>query len=187
MAVIYTLLGVPYEPVECPKRGVVLRKAARRRSSPGQMSLFGSNEPKQGDTKVIDGVTYQLNQHSRWERTDKAKVKGSAKPAIVPALDDKKEKQSSFDVANKQQKEDTGKGRESKDKKKESGMIRIRVDDYDEAQRLEDIAVDLSARINQEGFPTSYGGTGIIVYIQSGYSKKDWKQIISGFKTASFI
>ena len=66
-------------------------------------------------------------------------------------------------------------------------MIRLRVDDYIEAERLEEIALNLSARINQEGFPTSYGGTGIIVYIQSGFSKKDWKQIISGFQTVSFI
>lgn len=66
-------------------------------------------------------------------------------------------------------------------------MIRLRVDDYSEAERLEQIALDLSARINQEGFPTSYGGTGIIVYIQSGFSKREWAQIISGFETVTFI
>jgi len=90
MAVIYTLMGIVYTPVIDPVRGIVLRKAARKRAaSPGQMSLFGSNEPKQGDTKVVDGVTYQLNQHSRWEKTDKAKGKPKA---VVPVVEDKAEK-----------------------------------------------------------------------------------------------
>lgn len=66
-------------------------------------------------------------------------------------------------------------------------MIRLRVDDYTEVQRLEDIALDLSARINQEGFPTAYGGTGIIVYIQSAFTKREWRQIISGFHSVTFI
>jgi len=66
-------------------------------------------------------------------------------------------------------------------------MIRLRVDSYEEAERLEDIALNLSARINQEGFPVAYGGTGIIVYIQGAFSKKEWKQIISGFDTVTFI
>jgi len=186
MAVIYTLMGIVYTPVIDPVRGIVLRKAARKRAaSPGQMSLFGSNEPKQGDTKVVDGVTYQLNQHSRWEKTDKAKGKGQNKPkAVVPVVEEKSENTQS-PIANMQQKGDTG----SRDKKKGKGpqMIRLRVDSYEEAERLENIAVDLNARINQEGFPTSYGGTGIIVYIQSPYSKRHWNQIISGFNTVSFI
>lgn len=66
-------------------------------------------------------------------------------------------------------------------------MIRLRVDSYEEAERLENIALNLSARINQEGFPTAYGGTGIIVYIQSAFSKREWEQIISSFDTVSFI
>ena len=115
MAPIYTLLGVPYVAVLDPERGIVLRKAARKRvASPGQMSLFGSNDPKEGDTKVENGVTYRLNQHSRWERADKAKGKAKAKPkAVVPVVEEKTEVESKpSDIVNMRQEEDTGSRRD---------------------------------------------------------------------------
>jgi len=92
----YTLNGISYVPFICPIRGIALRKAARKRvASPGQMSLFGSNGPKRGDTKVVNGVTYQLNQHSRWERTDKDKNKNR-----VAEIAPEKEKDFLTDIAN---------------------------------------------------------------------------------------
>ena len=115
MAPIYTLLGVPYVAALDPVRGIVLRKAARKRvPSPGQMSLFGSNDPKEGDTKVENGVTYRLNQHSRWERTDKAKGKAKAKPkAVVPVVEDKAEvKSKPSGIVNMRQGGDTGSRRD---------------------------------------------------------------------------
>jgi hypothetical protein len=67
-----------------------LYKAGRRRRvSPGQLDLFGG--PRQGDTKVENGITYQLNANSRWERVDKdapASQEKAAEPAIVPVIEE---------------------------------------------------------------------------------------------------
>lgn len=119
MSTIYTLLGVPYVAVLDPVRGVVLQKAARKRiPSPGQMSLFAGNDPKEGDTKVENGVTYRLNQHSRWERTDKAKKANKAKPkVVVPVVEEKveskaKAKSKPPGIADMRQKGDTGSRRD---------------------------------------------------------------------------
>jgi hypothetical protein len=86
----YTLAGVPYVATTTPQ-GVVLQKAGRVRSpSPGQMGLFAGRSPRVGDTKVDDGVAYQLNRNSRWVRADKGKGM-AAKPAAIAVLRDEPE------------------------------------------------------------------------------------------------
>jgi hypothetical protein len=79
----FTLGGSPYEAVEDPIHGIVLRlvKAGRRKSSPGQKA-----RPKVGDSKVKDGKTYRFNENFRWVRADKAmrqQLKGQ-KLSIMP-------------------------------------------------------------------------------------------------------
>jgi hypothetical protein len=160
MTKIYTIDGIPYEPDFDENGDVVFRKAARRRvPSPGQLGLFGGHN--EGDTKVENGVTYRLNSHSRWERVDAAPAKQKSQKKVVPEIKDGK-------------------------KVKKINKFTFHVDDAHEAERLEAIANDMGAtRINQEGWTTDYGGNGILMFIESPLSKREWKQIISGFNSVN--
>lgn len=64
----------------------------------------------------------------------------------------------------------------------------FRVDDIQEAERLEDIALNLgSVRINQEGWTTEYGGTGILMFVESNIPRRDWNAIIGGFDSVQIL
>lgn len=60
---MYYRLGTARYALVTTDRGLVLRKA-------------GAQGPRVGDTKVENGVTYRLNQHSRWERVENAAAPG---------------------------------------------------------------------------------------------------------------
>lgn len=88
----YLLAGVPYVATMTPT-GIVLAKAGRRPAAPGQLSLFSApsapSRPKAQPiprTKVKDGITYRLNENSRWERVDRGA--GQAKPGLAVVHDD---------------------------------------------------------------------------------------------------
>lgn len=61
---MYYRLGAARYALVTTDRGLILRKAG------------GAQGPRVGDTKVENGVTYRLNQHSRWERVKNAAAPG---------------------------------------------------------------------------------------------------------------
>lgn len=67
-----------------------------------------------------------------------------------------------------------------------AAMFTFHIDDAIEAERLEVIALDMGAtRINQEGWATAYGGNGILMFIESRVTRREWKMIISGFSSVT--
>ena len=55
----------------------------------------------------------------------------------------------------------------------------IHSDDFDEIDSLERAFLILEAtKINYEGWPTAYGGTGITLWAETTYPKKVIKQIL---------
>jgi len=69
-------MGVPYVAVLDSVRGIVLRKAARRRSTLNT-----------GDTKTVNGITYTFNENRRWTRADKkSRSKPRSPKAAVPVM-----------------------------------------------------------------------------------------------------
>lgn len=81
---VFTLGGMRWIPVFDPVRGIVLQKAGRRiKVAPGQLGLFAPDTPKEGATKVENGITYRLNANSRWERADKAPVSRKQKLQVI--------------------------------------------------------------------------------------------------------
>jgi len=69
-------MGVPYVAVLDSVRGIVLRKAARRRSTLNT-----------GDTKTVNGITYTFNENRRWTRADKkSRSKPRSPKAAAPAM-----------------------------------------------------------------------------------------------------
>lgn len=66
---------------------------------------------------------------------------------------------------------------------------RFRVNDNAELQELENIMVDIvgATRFNTEGWTEAYGGTGVIVWVECTWPKRDINQIIQGFDSVKFI
>lgn len=66
---------------------------------------------------------------------------------------------------------------------------KFRVNDDTDLQRLEKIMVDTvgAARFNTEGRTEAYGGTGVIVWVECTWPKRDIKQIIECFDSVCFI
>lgn len=66
---------------------------------------------------------------------------------------------------------------------------KFRVNDDAELQKLENIMVDTveATRFNTEGWTEAYGGTGVIVWVESSWPKLDIKQIIQCFNSVDFI
>jgi len=62
------------------------------------------------------------------------------------------------------------------------------VNSNDEAARLEGIAFSMGAsRINQEGWTEEYGGSGILMFIESAMPKREWNVIVSGFNSVQLL
>ena len=56
----------------------------------------------------------------------------------------------------------------------------IHSDDFDEIDSLEKAFLILEAtKINHEGWPTSYGGTGITFWVETTYPKEIIRQILA--------
>lgn len=99
---LYILGGVAYEAVPCRVHGVVLRKAARRKPSPGQMSFFDAPQaptksPKApgtgGRKKMQEGATRMKNgrqqvlKNSRWRNVE-PKGKATPRPGLAVVQDE---------------------------------------------------------------------------------------------------
>jgi len=63
----------------------------------------------------------------------------------------------------------------------------ILVDDNQEALSLESAFEILGARINQEGWTTSYGGDGIKLFVECDRPKREVKMILSVCRTAKIL
>ncbi len=64
----------------------------------------------------------------------------------------------------------------------------ILIDSYEEAASVERGFQILGASfINQEGWPTSYGGTGIRLWATSSFKRKDIKDMVSCTETGKIV
>jgi len=64
----------------------------------------------------------------------------------------------------------------------------ILVDNHDEAESIESAFEILGAtHINQEGWPTSYGGAGIRMWATIHHRKKDIKDMVSCTQTGKLV
>ena len=55
----------------------------------------------------------------------------------------------------------------------------IHSDDFDEVDSLErSFEILASTKINHEGWPTSYGGTGVTLWVETTYPQKTIRQIL---------